>query len=424
MENVIDLLQARGFIEDCTSIEVKQLANQPLKIYVGFDPSSDSLHLGNFIPIMGLAWFRKFGHTPVVLVGGATGMIGDPSGKLAERNLLDKATIQVNVEGIKKDLESVLRNVPGPAPLFVNNLDWFEAFSFIEFLRDIGKFFRMGPMLGKESVKKRLESEEGLSFTEFCYQTMQGYDFLYLYQHHGVKVQMGGSDQWGNITAGTELIRKVTGHTSYGITFPLLLKSDGQKFGKSEKGSIWLSPDKLSPYEFYQQLYRTADADVVKLLKMLTFLPLDEIRALEREMKEPGYVPNKAQKILASLTTEIVHGNDSLQKALQASAAMAPGSKQAPIDLAALEAAGSELPSAVFSREEVEGKKLIDLLILVKLLPSKSEARRMIKNGGVYLNNESIADENRIIGQEDCIDAQALLLAAGKKHKFLLKIKS
>ena len=251
MPNVIDLLEQRGFIDAMTAQDMSAIANQPLKVYCGFDPTGDSLHLGNLVSIMGLAWFQRCGHTPVALVGGATGLIGDPSGKSHERPVLDEATIRLNLTGIERDLRSVLDFSPGKnQALLVNNLDWYRDVSFITFLRDIGRHFRLGPMLAKESVKTRVQSEEGMSYTEFSYQLLQGYDFYHLYKNEGVNVQLGGSDQWGNITAGTELVRKLSGDSVYGVTFPLLTRSDGKKFGKSEQGAIWLSPEKLSPYQF------------------------------------------------------------------------------------------------------------------------------------------------------------------------------
>jgi len=296
MTHVIDVLKERGFIEAMTSDELMEMAKKPFKVYCGFDPTGDSLHLGHMVALMGLAWFQRFGHTPIAIVGGATGMIGDPSGKSQERLLLDEETIENNLKGIQKNLKALLDFTKENSALILNNLDWFKNFSFIGFLRDVGKFFRLGPMLAKDSVKTRLNSEEGMSFTEFSYQLLQGYDFLYLFNHYDVTVQIGGSDQWGNITAGTDLIRKVHGKSAYGITFPLLTRSDGQKFGKSEKGAIWLSEDRCSPYEFYQYLVRLPDADVIKLMRLLTFMDMEEIKRIEESMGQEGYVANTAQK--------------------------------------------------------------------------------------------------------------------------------
>ena len=307
MRNVIELLEERGFIEALTNEDLRKQVENPLKVYCGFDPSGDSLHLGNMVAMMGLAWFQRCGHTPVALVGGATGMIGDPSGKSVERQLLDELTIQKNLIGIQANLEHLLdARAEGCKPIFVNNYDWFKEFSLIDFLRDVGKHFRMSVMLSKDSVRSRMESEEGMSFTEFCYQMLQGYDFYHLNKEHAVSVQMGGSDQWGNIIAGIDLIRKKGGKSAYGLTFPLLTRSDGQKFGKSEKGAIWLSPEKLSPYEFYQYIVRVSDEDVIKLMRLLTFMEMSEIHSYASKMKELDYVPNTAQKKLASEITRIV----------------------------------------------------------------------------------------------------------------------
>ena len=424
MSNLIETLTERGFIDSITSDELKDLAKQPLKVYCGFDPTADSLHLGNMVGIMGLAWFQRFGHTPLVILGGATGMIGDPSGKTSERQLLDEETLKKNLAGIRQNFENIL-NTKSSAnpPIFLNNYDWFKEFSFIQFLRDVGKFFRMGPMLAKESVKGRMTSEEGMSFTEFTYQVLQGYDYLYLYQNYGVKVQLGGSDQWGNITAGTELIRKVTGQQAYGLTFPLLTRSDGQKFGKSEKGAIWLSPEKLSPYEFYQYLIRVADADVIKMMSMLTFMEMDEIRKYQTMMQQSDYVPNTAQKRLAEEVTRIVHGEECLQTALEVTKAAAPGSKTA-LNAATLESIAGDMPSHSLRIDDIVNTKLLDLMCHIQLLSSKSEARRLIRNGGVYLNNDKIDDENFIIKANDLIENRMLLLAVGKKNKVLIRVTS
>ena len=327
MLNVIDILQKRGFIDTLSSEELKNVVNQPLKVYCGFDPTADSLHLGHLVALMGLAWFQRCGHTPVAIVGGATGMIGDPSGKSKERQLLDAATIEANIVGIRKNLQTVLKFDGGNKAIILNNYDWFVKFGFIDFLRDVGKLFRVGPMLSKESVKVRLNSDEGMSFTEFSYQILQGYDFLHLYQNYGVTVQMGGSDQWGNITAGTELIRKVTGHSAHGLTFPLLTRSDGKKFGKTEQGTVWLSADRQSPYDFYQYLYRMPDEDVLKMMRLLTFMDLEEIDGYGCKMQESGYAVNTAQKRLAEEVVRMVHGEEGLALALKVTEGLKPGAE-------------------------------------------------------------------------------------------------
>jgi tyrosyl-tRNA synthetase len=422
MSNVIDVLQERGFIDALSSEELRAAANKPMKVYCGFDPTSDSLHLGSMVAMMGLAWFQRFGHTPVAIVGGATGMIGDPSGKSSERQLLDENTLQVNLLGIKKNLEAFLDFSDQPnKPVILNNYDWFKEFSFIDFLRDIGKFFRVGPMLAKDSVKARLNSEEGMSFTEFSYQLLQGYDFLYLFEQKGVSVQLGGSDQWGNITAGIDLIRKVKGESAFGVTFPLLVRSDGQKFGKSEKGAIWLSPDKLSPYEFYQYLIRVSDADVINLMRLLTFMDMSEIRQYEKLMKSPEYIPNIAQKRLAEEVTRIVHGDEGVQTAIKVTNAAAPGAATK-LDASTLESIAGDMPSHKLPLNEVVNMKLIDLMAKVGVQTSKSEARRLIRNGGVAINNKKVDDENHVISEDQLIEKRLLLIAVGKKTKVLIRI--
>ncbi len=422
MTNVIDALKERGFIDALSSEDIRTLTQKPIKVYCGFDPTADSLHLGNLVAIMGLAWFQRFGHTPVAIMGGATGMIGDPSGKSAERQLLDAATIEHNLKGIQKNLEAILDfNHPTAKPLFLNNFDWFKEFSFIQFLRDVGKLFRLGPMLAKDSVRTRLQSEEGMSFTEFSYQILQGYDFLHLFQNHGVTIQLGGSDQWGNITAGTDLIRKVHNQSAYGVTFPLLTRSDGQKFGKSEKGAIWLAPEKLSVYEFYQYLVRVEDADVINLMRMLTFMEMDEIRRYEKQMQEVDYVPRTAQKRLAEEITRLVHGEEGLKTALRVTQGIAPGS-DTKLDASVLESLAADMPSCQLALEQVMHKKIIDLLVDIGLQTSKSEARRLIRNGGVYINNQKIEDENDAIDSKLLIDNKLMLVAAGKKNKMLVRI--
>lgn len=422
MSNVIEVLEERGFIEAVTSDELRLLTQKPLKVYCGFDPTSDSLHLGNLIAIMGLAWFQKFGHTPVAVLGGATGMIGDPSGRSSERQLLDEETIRHNIKGIRRNLEGILENRnPGCRPVFLNNFEWFKNFSIIGFLRDIGKLFRLGPMLGKDSVRTRLNSEEGISFTEFSYQVLQGYDFLHLFEKEQVTVQLGGSDQWGNITAGIDLIRKVHGQSAYGITFPLLTRSDGQKFGKSENGAVWLSPDRLSSYEFYQYLIRVADEDVIKLMRLLTFMDMAEVRKYEQLMKRPDYEPRTAQKRLADEVTRLVHGDTGLQTALRVTEAAAPGT-EAVLDADSLESIAADMPNSTLEKGLVLDHKIVDLLVRVNLQSSKSEARRLLRNGGVYINNEKVEDENLSVQPRHLIGGRLILLAAGKKNKLLLRL--
>ncbi len=422
MANIVDILEARGFIETMTDSGLRERANKPMSVYCGFDPTADSLHIGNLVGIMGLAWFQRLGHTPVVIVGGATGFIGDPSGKSTERSFLDEKTLANNIHGIRKDLQRILdfSCSTNPAKL-LNNFDWYREMSCIEFLREVGRYFRLGPMLAKDSVRSRLQSDEGMSFTEFSYQLLQGYDFLQLFDQHQVEAQIGGSDQWGNITAGTDLIRKVRGQAAHGLTFPLLTRSDGKKFGKSEQGAIWLSPEKLSPYEFYQYFFRVADADVARFMRMLTFMDLQEIEQIEQEMAALRYLPNTAQKRLAEEVTRIVHGEEGVQAALKATQGMKPGTDTA-LDAATLESLDSDVPSCSLARPDVVGAKFIDLLVLAGLQPSKGQARRLVENGGAYLNNAKITSVEHTLAEADLIDGRLLLLAVGKKNKLLLKV--
>ena len=420
-KNIIDCLQERGFIESISSDELRHAAAQPLKVYVGFDPTADSLHLGNLVGIMGLAWFQKFGHTPVAILGGATGRIGDPSGKSVERPFLDESVLDHNIRCIRAFFEKILPKEGGPSPIILDNNEWFSRFSLIDFLRDIGKHFRVGTMIGKEMVRNRLHSEEGISYTEFSYQILQAYDFHYLNVHHGVTVQMGGSDQWGNITAGTELNRKLGGPQLFGLTFPLLTRSDGKKFGKSEGGAIWLSPDKLTPYQFFQYLYGVPDADVIRLLKMLTFLPIEAINSVELQMNSSEYVTNSAQKLLASEVTRFVHGEEGLQAALRVTEGMGPGAK-ASLNAEVLAELAKDMPNADLDRKDVIGHKYADVAVKIGLLPSKGEASRLIKNGGAYLNNERVEDPSFTLLEEHLIEGSYLILSAGKKKRILVRV--
>ena len=417
-KNVIQYLQERGFVDAVTSEELAKACDQPIKVYCGFDPTAESLHLGNLIGIMALAHFQRFGHTPVVILGGATGRIGDPSGKSHERPLLSIETIRSNINSLRSHFEAVLKfDGSLPKPMILNNDDWYRNFSVIDFLRDVGKHFRLGTMLSKDSVRVRLESEEGMSFTEFSYQLIQGYDFTYLFQEHGVVLQLGGSDQWGNIVAGIDLTRKLSGKAVYGLTWPLLTRSDGKKFGKSEEGAIWLSAKLCSPYQFYQYLFRMPDADVIHMMKMLTFMDLKEIAEIEAQMKRADYIPNTAQKRLAEEVTRIIHGDEGVEKALKATEAAAPG-KETVLDASVLKE--SDMPSVSLSRSAVIDMRYADLAVAAGLLPSKGEANRLLKNGGAYINNQQINDPNFAIKKEDLIDGQFLVVGAGKKKKVLI----
>jgi tyrosyl-tRNA synthetase len=422
MKNIIDCLKERGFIDAVTSEELRERANKPLKVYVGFDPTADSLHLGSLVGIMGLAWFQKFGHTPVVILGGATGRIGDPSGKSTERPLLDRQAIETNILGIRQHFEKILDfSNSANRPLLVNNDEWFAKIGFIDFLRDVGKHFRVGQMLAKDSVRSRLASEEGISFTEFSYQLLQSYDFYHLLKDHDVCLQMGGSDQWGNITAGIELIRKLSGQAAYGLTFPLITRSDGKKFGKSEEGAIWLSPERCSPYQFYQYLVRVADADVLMLMRMLTFMEMEEIRGIEAAMKGANYQPNTAQKRLAEEVTRIVHGEEGLQTALRVTEGAMPGAK-ALLTAEALKEIAADMPNVSLASDQVVEQKYVDVAVTSGLFSSKGEATRLIQNGGAYLNDVKVEDPQLRLKKEDLIGGEYLLLGAGKKKKMLVKI--
>lgn len=392
--------------------------------------------MGNLLGLIVLSWFRRCGHKTVALIGGATARVGDPSGKSLERPELDIDTLEKNTVSISNTIRRILGggqnkyldnlnanvNSDDSSLVILNNYDWWKEFSLLEFLKHVGRYARVGSMMAKESVRKRLESEQGMSYTEFTYQLLQGYDFLYLFKNEGVNVQIGGSDQWGNITAGTELIRKILqAEGAYGLTFPLLLKSDGTKFGKSEDGAIWLSPSFLSPYKFYQYFFSVPDVDVIRFLKILTFLDIEEINTLERQMREPGYVPNTIQRRLAEEVTRFVHGEDGLTEALKATEALRPGS-ETKLDWKTIEGIAEGVPSCSLAYDEVLNMTLVDLSVSAGLFDSKSAARRLLKQGGVYLNNNRVNSENKRIEAEDIVDGKVLLLSAGKKNKVLVRI--
>lgn len=418
--NIIDCLAERGFIDQTTSPDLRDHLAVPRNVYAGFDPTADSLHLGNLVGIVALEWFRRCGHTPFVILGGATGRIGDPSGKNLERPVLKDEVLENNLQSIGQFFQEIFKG-KSPACVILNNNDWYRQLTLIDFLRDAGKFFRVGQMLGKEMVRMRLNSEEGLSFTEFSYQILQGYDFVHLHQRHQVTIQVGGSDQWGNITAGVEYNRKLGHEPVFGLTFPLLTRSDGKKFGKTEEGAVWLSQKKLSSYEFYQYLVRVPDADVIKLLRMFTFLDMAEIFRIEKQMNEPGYVPNSAQKHLAEEVTRFVHGEKGLHSALHVTEGMKPGT-EANISAANFKALMREMPHGEMKKSDVLGCKAADLFVKCQLSPSKSEAVRLIKNGGAYVNNVRIDDPVYAICAKDLVEGAYLLLSAGKKNRFLVHI--
>jgi tyrosyl-tRNA synthetase len=423
---ILNILRERGLIDACTNDGLlSEASRKPLRVYCGFDPTADSLHLGNLLGIVVLSWFQRFGHTPVILIGGATGSIGDPSGKSVERPLLEIETIQSNTAKIVQNLEEILsRNSKHSPPLVMNNLDWFEDMSFLDFLREVGRYARVGTMIARDSVKSRLDSEAGMSFTEFSYQLLQGYDFMHLFRNHGVTVQIGGSDQWGNIVAGSDLVRRIIAQESvFGLTFPLLLKSDGKKFGKSEEGAIWLSPERLSAFKFYQYLLQTKDEDVLRLMMMLTFIPLDEIKIYEKLMDSTDYVPNTAQIRLAEEVTKFVHGEVGLQQAVAATNGLLPGT-DTELDIDVLQSLVNVVPTAIFKRNEIIGVPLVDIIVKVGLRQSKGEVRRLINGGGVRLNNDKVLDDSTCINPINLIAGKMLLISTGKKNKFLLQVES
>lgn len=419
--DVLKDLQFRGLINQVTDEEGLRtiLHNEKVKLYCGFDPTADSLHIGHLVGVLTLKRFQQAGHQPIALVGGATGLIGDPSGKKAERTLNTKEVVEQYSQSIKKQLSQFLDfNAEGNPAQIANNYDWIGSLDLITFLRDIGKSFGLNYMLAKDSVQSRLDA--GISFTEFSYMILQSYDFLKLYENEGCKLQIGGSDQWGNITAGLELIRKsVDDAKAFGLTIPLVTKSDGTKFGKTEGGTIWLDKEKTSPYEFYQFWINTDDKDVVKYLKYFTFLTEEEINGLDEEMK---VAPEKrtAQKTLAEEVTKLVHGEEALAQAIKISEALFSGSIS---DLSAdeIKQGFKDVPSFEYDGEaEVS---LVDLLVVSKISPSKRQAREDIGNGAIYVNGERMQDVNAVITKEHRIEDQFTVIRRGKKKYFVIKYK-
>jgi len=421
MQNVVEVLKSRGLFEDCTHPELVKFVDSPTAVYAGFDPTSSSLQVGNFVTIMALAHFQRCGHKVVALVGGATGMIGDPSGKASERKLLTAEQIEQNQLGVKENLNRFLDFDSRTAPAkLVNNNDWMQRFTFIEFLRDVGKHFRMGTMLGKESVRNRLESETGMSFCEFSYQLLQAYDFLHLCEAEGCRVQIGGSDQWGNITAGVDLIRKLKGVEAYGLTFPLVCDSSGQKFGKSEGNAIYLDANLTSYYDFYQFFIRTEDADILRFLKIFTFLPLEDIEAIGREMQQ---APEKrlAQKTLAEEMTRRVHGAQGLTVAQRASEVLFGGGLEG-LKAADLLKIFANVASTERTAAELHDALVIDVVAATGLCKSKGEVRRLMTDGGLYVNNVRMSDLATKVTGDMLIDGRVLVLRSGKKNFHLVKV--
>ena len=429
MKNFVEELKWRGMIHDITPGTEEELKKGPMSAYVGIDPTGDSLHIGHLVSIMILRHFQACGNKPYALVGGATGMIGDPSMKSQERNLLDEKTLAHNVNCIKAQLGKFLdfnSDAPNKAEL-VNNYDWMKDYTFINFTRDIGKLITVNYMMSKDSVKKRLsrDSSEGMSFTEFTYQLLQGYDFLYLYEHHNVKLQLGGADQWGNITTGTELIRRTNGGEAFALTCPLITKADGGKFGKTEKGNIWLDPERTSPYQFYQFWLNVSDEDAEKYIKIFTMLDRETIEsAIAEHRQDPGL--RTLQKLLAKEITIMVHGEAEYEKALAASRMLF--GKATAEDLRSLDEKTfldvfDGVPTFELSKDKLPVGILDALAVETTIFPSKGEARKMIQGNGFSLNKEKMADINYQLSDKDIIDGKYILVQKGKKDYYIIVIK-
>ncbi|MED3862080.1 tyrosine--tRNA ligase [Priestia megaterium] len=416
--DILQDLEFRGLINQQTDEKglSELLSKESVRLYCGFDPTADSLHIGHMLPILILRRFQQAGHQPIALVGGGTGLIGDPSGKKAERTLNEKETVAMFSERIKGQLSRFLDFEEGEnAAVIANNYDWIGSLDVITFLRDIGKNFGINYMMAKDSVQSRIES--GISFTEFSYMILQSYDFLNLYQTYNCKLQIGGSDQWGNITAGLELIRKSEEDAkAFGLTVPLVTKADGTKFGKTEGGAIWLDPEKTSPYEFYQFWINTDDRDVIKYLKYFTFLSHEEINELAVSAKE---APEKreAQKALAAAMTTLVHGEEALEQAIRISQALFSGSISE-LTAEEIKQGFKDVPSYTHTGEDIG---LIDLLVESKISPSKRQAREDISNGAIYLNGEREQDLQKTVGAEDRIEGQFTVIRRGKKKYTLIQ---
>ena len=428
MKNFVEELRWRGMIQDIMPGTEEKLLEGPTAAYVGIDPTADSLHIGHMVSIMILQHFQNCGHKPLALVGGATGMIGDPSMKSQERNLLDEQTLSHNVACIKAQLSKFLdfeSDSPNRAEL-VNNYDWMKGYSFLDFTRDIGKHITVNYMMAKDSVKKRLSSEsrEGMSFTEFTYQLLQGYDFLYLYEHEGCRLQMGGSDQWGNITTGTELIRRMNGGEAFAITCPLITKADGTKFGKTEGGNVWLDPKRTSPYKFYQFWLNVSDEDAAKYIKIFTDLTQEEIAKLEEEQAaDPGLRP--LQKRLAKEITTMVHSAADYEMAVEASQILFSNKANDilhKIDESTLLSVFEGVPQFEISKAKLEeGIPAISLLTdEAAVFPSKGEMKKMTQGGGVSINKEKLTDQNATISTADLLNGKYILAQRGKKNYYLL----
>lgn len=428
MKNFVEELKWRGMIQDIMPGTEEKLMEGPQAAYVGIDPTADSLHIGHLVSIMILKHFQQCGHKPIALIGGATGMIGDPSMKSQERNLLDEETLQHNIAGIKKQLSRILdfdSDAPNKAEL-VNNYDWMKNYSFLNFIRDVGKHITVNYMMAKDSVKKRLSSEsrEGMSFTEFSYQLLQGYDYLWLYENKGCRLQLGGSDQWGNITTGTELIRRVEGGEAFALTCPLITKADGGKFGKTESGNVWLDPRYTSPYKFYQFWLNVSDADAEKYIKIFTELSREEIESLVAEQQaDPGQRP--LQKRLAKEITTMVHSAAEYEAAVEASQILfsnKAGDILHRIDESTLLSVFEGVPQFEVARSVIEaGVSAAELLTEhAQVFASKGEMRKLTQGGGVSVNKEKLADANTTITTDYLLNGKYILAQRGKKNYYLI----
>jgi tyrosyl-tRNA synthetase len=426
--NFVEELKWRGMVQDLTPGTEEQLRKEMTSAYVGIDPTADSLHIGHLVSVMMLKHFQRAGHRPIALVGGATGMIGDPSMKSAERKLLDEATLRHNQESIKKQLARFLdfdSDAPNAAKL-VNNYDWMKDYAFLDFIRDIGKHITVNYMMAKDSVKKRLSSESnvGMSFTEFSYQLLQGYDYLYLYQHEGCRLQMGGSDQWGNITTGTELIRRKESGEAFALVCPLITKADGTKFGKTEAGNVWLDRRYTSPYAFYQFWLNVSDDDAARYIKIFTALEREEIAALEAEQAAAPHL-RPLQKRLAKEMTVMVHSADDYEIAVEASNILfgtSTAETLRKLDEETLLAVFDGVPRFEISKDELSaGIRALDLFTdKAPVFPSKGEMRKLVQSGGVSVNKEKLADPEALITSASLLNAKYILAQKGRKTYFLL----
>jgi tyrosyl-tRNA synthetase len=423
MANLFEELTWRELVYDATDGLADLLGTDSVTAYAGFDPTASSLHVGHLLPLMGLARLQRFGHTPIAIVGGGTGMIGDPSGKSQERNLLSAEQIEGNVAAIRVQLERCLDFAPGPnAARVVNNADWLGTIDLLSFLRDAGKHFTVSYMLQKESVTRRLESEEGISFTEFSYLLLQAYDFLQLFDRYRCTLQIGGSDQWGNITAGIDLIRRLRATKAHGLVMPLITQASGVKFGKTEVGTVWLDPNRTSPFAFYQFWLNTDDRDVVRYLKSFTFLSRDAIEQLAATVQ---VAPEKreAQRVLASAVTSMIHGAEQVSRAEHASQLLF-GEDITELSADDVLAVFADVPSTEVPADHLSaaGLGIVDLVALVRLAASKSEARRLVQSGGVYLNNRRMTDLQARITPEHAIGGRVLVVRKGARQNHIVKI--